>query len=158
MLDLGPRGRVVLAALWIAAQLALVGTSRGRVDGAFGYRALPSSTTVTLSLSREVASPEGVVLVAAPGGEWTVRGQDGEPRRIAWRDRVRDPVLSVLDAPVRTTDTDTTVLARVQAALDDMAVHTPDDRETLALVASVTVRTNGRDPHEVRLASPRRLP
>ena len=158
MLDLGPRGRVVLAALWIGAQLALVGTSRGRVDGAFGFRALPSSTTVTLSLSREVASSEGIVLVPAPSGEWTVRGADGEPRRVAWRDRVRDPVLSVLDVQVRTTDTEATVLARVQAALDDVARHTPDDRETVALVASVTLRSNGRDAREVRLASPRRLP
>jgi hypothetical protein len=158
MLDLGPRGRVVLAALWIGAQLALVGTSRGRVDGAYGYRALPSSTTVTLSLSREIAMPEGVVLAPAPGGEWTVRGEAGEPRRVAWRERVRDPVLSTLDVPVRTTDSEATILARVQAALDDFARHVPGDKETVALVASVTLRANGREPREVRLASPRRLP
>jgi hypothetical protein len=44
---------------------------------------------------------------------------------------------------------------RLQAALDDVASHTPDDAETRELVLDVEVRKNGREPYVARLTSAR---
>ena len=75
------------------------------------------------------------------------------PRRIRWRDRVHDPALSAFDVTIHASYGSAAQLARLQAALDDVVQHMPDDAETRALVADVTLRKNGREPVLLHLTS-----
>jgi hypothetical protein len=152
VLDLGPHARVVFAAAYFAAQGALIATAPLRPDHAFGFQMFSESSTMSIHLSRRLAS--GVA--DATGGEWIAVGPDGRPHRIAWRDRIKDPLLSNLDTTMQAAYGARAQLARIQAALDDFAANIPDDAETRAVVADVTVRKNGRDPVTIQLTSARR--
>jgi hypothetical protein len=142
VLDLGPRARVAFAAVWLAGQAALVVTASRRPDGIFGFRMFPEASTMEVRLARVTATGE----VAAPGGEWSARDASGQLRHFSWRDRVKDPVLSSLDARIFASYGTGTQLARLGRALDDVADHVPEDAETVRLVAHVTVWRNGREP------------
>jgi hypothetical protein len=149
VLDLGPRARLAFAAAWIAGQIALVVTAKMRSDAIFGFRMFPEATTMQVRLGRVTARGEQ----PAPAGEWSARDAAGQLRHFSWRDRVRDPVLSSLDARVFAGYGASTQLARLQRALDDVADHTPDDAETVRLVAHLTIWHNGRDPATSTLES-----
>ncbi len=110
----------------------------------------PESSTITIHLVRE--TPSGVVSVV--NGEWTAKDDRGLPRRYAWTDRVKDPVLRNLDVTVNAAYGAAAQLHRLKAALDDVLAHS-DDQETKALVATVSVSINGREPHDVVLRSAR---
>jgi hypothetical protein len=140
VLDLGPRARVAFAACWIAGQATLVLTAGSRADHVFGFRMFPEASTLEIRLSREF---DGHV-VPAPGGEWSARDAEGQLRHFAWHDRVRDPILSTVDAEVFASYGVDAQLARLQRALDDVADHVPEDGETTRLRADVMVRKNGR--------------
>jgi hypothetical protein len=142
--------RVVFAAAWIAAQIALVLTAGQRPDGAFGFRMFSESSTIRLSLWREV---EGGPPVHVDGGVWTARDAGGMPRRFSWYDRVKRPEMGVFDAEVSASYGAGAQLARLQLALDDVAAHLADDAETKRLLLEVVVRRNGREPYLVRLVS-----
>ncbi len=142
VLDLGPRTRVAFAAAWIAGQVALVTTARTRPDAIFGFHMFPEATTMLVRLGRVTAQGEQPVTA----GEWSARDAVGQLRHFSWRDRVHDPVLSTLDARMFAAYGARAQLARLQRALDDMADHTPEDAETVRLVARVTVWQNGHDP------------
>ncbi len=152
VVELGPRMRVAFAAAWIAVQVGLVVSAGGRADGLFGFRMFPEASTLQIQLARVTKSGER----PAAGGEWSARDLSGQLRHFAWRDRVRDPVLSSLDVRVFASSGAATQLARLQRALDDVADHIPEDEETLRLVAHVTVWQNGRDPVTTTLESPLR--
>jgi hypothetical protein len=151
VVDLGPRSHaaVAIAAAWLAGQAALVLTAGARPDHIFAFRMFPEASTLEVHLARVTRDGER----ATPGGEWSARDASGQLRHFAWRDRVRDPVLSSLDARVFASYGATTQLARLQRALDDVAEHLPEDAETLKLVAHVTVWRNGREPVRSTLES-----
>ena len=149
MLDLGPRARVVFAACWIVGQATLVLTAGARADPAFAFRMFPEASTLEIRLSREV----GGHVVPAPGGEWSARDADGQLRHFSWHDRVRDPILSAVDARVFASYGVDAQLARLQRALDDVADHVPEDGETVRLRADVVVRRNGRGEVSLPLES-----
>jgi hypothetical protein len=149
VLDRRPRARVAFAVTWIAGQVALVVTATGRPDGLFGFRMFPEASTMQVHLARVTATGE----VPIPGGEWSARDASGQLRHFSWRDRVRDPVLSSLDARVFASYGEATQLARLGHALDDLADHVPEDAETLRFVARVTVWHNGREPTTSTLES-----
>ena len=153
VVELGPRMRVAFAAAWIAVQVGLVVSAGWRADGIFGFRMFPEASTLQIQLARVTSGGQR----SAPGGEWSARDQSGQLRHFAWRDRVRDPVLSSLDVRVFAAYGAATQVARLQRALDDVVDHIPEDEETLRLVAQVTVWRNGRDPVTTTLEShPRR--
>jgi hypothetical protein len=155
VLHVGPRARVAFAACWIAGQTTLVLTAPLRPDRAFGFGMFPEASTMEIHLIREV----GGVRLTAPRGEWRARDRAGQLHGLAWRDRVRDPVLGAVDARVFASYGVDAQLSRLQRALDDVTTHIPDDAETTRLVADVTVRKNGRDPSTVTLfSSVRRVP
>jgi len=158
VLDLGSTSRAIFAAAYIATQTVLVLTAGRRPDHAFGFRMFSESATMRVTLLREVESPSGhgTMLVPSPGGTWAAHDREGTLHRFAWQDRVRDPLLSSIDVTVFASYGLSAQLARVQAALDDVAAHTPDDSETRRLVAEVTAHRNGRDAGTVRLASAER--
>jgi hypothetical protein len=149
VLDLGPRARVVLAALWIGGQASLVLTAGLRPDHIFGFRMFPEASTLETRLAREV----GGRVVPAPQGEWSAHDAAGQLRHFSWHDRVKDPVLASLDARVFASYGVDTNLARLQLALDDVADHIPEDGETVRLRADVVVRKNGGEPTSVTLES-----
>jgi hypothetical protein len=149
-LDLGRRARVVFAILWIAGQVILVLTAARRPDHVFGFRMFPEASTIEIHLSRDVATREAV---RAPRGEWSARDAFGQLRHFSWRDRVRDPVLSSIDARVFASYGVDAQLARLQRALDDVIDHVQQDQETRRLRAEVVVRKNGAEPTTVTLLS-----
>lgn len=144
---------MVFAAAWVGLQLVLVLTASRRPDGAFGFRMFPESSTIRVSLFRELG--EGG-RVPASGGAWTARDAAGAPHAFAWRDRVKRPELATFDVEMHAAYGASAQLARWQAALDDVAAHLDMDAETRRLSLDVTVRRNGREPRLVRLESPER--
>lgn len=155
--EMGPRARLAIAGVYLALQAALVLSAERRPDRAFGFRMAAESSTVVVALSRELRAPEGatdaVVVVSVKDGEWVAHDGTGKPRRIEWRDRVHEPELATFDTAVDATAGAVATVARLQAALDDVATHTPDDTETRALLADIVVQRNGREPYAVHLRS-----
>jgi hypothetical protein len=89
-------------------------------------------------------------------GGWNARDRAGTRHRIYWVDRVPYPELAIFDVTIHASYGAAAQLSRWQAALDDVARHIPDDAETLALMADVTVRRNGGAPYVVHLGSAER--
>jgi len=149
------RWRVAFGAAWLALQGVLVATAAARPDAAFGFRMFPEASTIDVHLSRRVdsTSGHGTMLVPVTDGEWIAHDKSGQPRRIKWRDRVREPALATFDRRIFASYGASAQLQRLQAALDDVATHTPDDAETRELVLEVDVRKNGREPYVVRMTS-----
>lgn len=146
-------GRIAFAVAWTGLQGGLILTASRRPDGAFGFRMFNESSTIKVSLYREIAGEDGTrTRVHVEGGMWTARDANGQLRRFAWRDRVM-PTLGVFDVEMAASYGEAAQLARWQGALDDVATHTPDDAETKRFVLDVVVRKNGREPHTVTLAS-----
>jgi hypothetical protein len=145
--------RSAFAVAFIAAQVGLVATAGRRPDGAFGFRMFNESSTVQVSLSREVVSLEApdaaLSRVPVSGGEWHAHDARGVAHTISWRDRVRRPELSVFDVEMSAAYGANAQLARWTAALDDVASHLDHDAETRRLVLDVTVRRNGGEPETV---------
>jgi hypothetical protein len=141
--------RVVFAVLWIAGQLALVLSAGARPDHIFGFRMFPEASTLEIHLWRETTGGR----IRAARGEWSARDATGQLRHFSWRDRVRDPILSSVDARVFASYGVDAQLARLGHALDDVADHVPEDAETRRLVAEVVVRRNGGEPRTIVLSS-----
>jgi hypothetical protein len=149
--------RVVVAALWVGLQIGLVITADRRPDAAFGFRMFAESSTMKVSLYREVVGEDGRrVRVHVDDGVWSARDAGGLVRRFAWTDRVRRRELAVFDTEVSAHYSAAAMLARLQAALDDLATHVPDDADTRRFLLDVTIRRNAREPYVVHLASPER--
>jgi hypothetical protein len=158
--ELGPRARVAFTASYLSLQALLIGTAGRRPEHAFGFQMFSESCTARLTLLREIDAPSGhgTVLVPAYHGEWTAEGVDGARHRFEWRDRVQAPLLSTFDVTFEAGYGQSAELARVEAALDDVAAHLEGDAETRRLVVDVTLRRNGHEPTVVRLTSPPRSP
>jgi hypothetical protein len=157
----GAWGRTAFAAAWILGQLALVVTADARPDAAFGFRMFQESSTIHVHFLREVdaMAAHGTSLVPVRDGTWVARDSEGTPHRFSWKDRVHEPTLSTFDRTFHASYGADAQLARLGAALDDVASHTlspRDDAETHALVLQITIRRNGRGPRTVTLRSPRR--
>ena len=134
---------------WIAGQAALVLTASLRPDHIFGFRMFPEASTIEIHLSRDA----GAGFARTPRGEWSARDASGQLRHFSWHDRVRDPLLSALDARVFASYGVDAQLARLQRALDDVMDHAGEDDETHQLRADVVVRKNGGAPVVVTLLS-----
>ncbi len=145
--------RVALVAAWIALQAALVLTGSKRADAAFAFRMFPESSTISISLSRELATG---VTVPIEEGRWVGHDAQGVPHDLAWSNRVKDPILSSLGQANNASYGVDAQLSRLQAALDDVSLHLEGDAETRAIIATVTVRKNGHDPYVVALTSKKR--
>jgi hypothetical protein len=155
VIDLGPKSRVVFAAAYFAAQAVLIGTSGKRPDHAFGFQMFSESSTLSIHLMRKVDSVtgHGTTLVDVHDGEWIARDSRGKEHRFSFRDRVKEPGLTIFDTTIHASYGADAQLARIKAALDDVAAHVPEDSETRALVADVTVRKNGKEPVVIQLTS-----
>ncbi|MDB4941509.1 MAG: hypothetical protein JWP97_1043 [Labilithrix sp.] len=150
--------RLAVATVWVLVQVGLVLTASRRVDALCGFRIVPESSKVKVALFREVAEGDGGrTRIHVEDGVWSARDAGGLRRRFAWTDRVRRRELALLDQDVVLEGTAAATLAHLQAALDDVAAHLPDDADTHRLLLDVTVQRNGREPYVAHLASPERL-
>lgn len=160
--SLPPRGpahnwRILFAAGWIAVQLGLIATAGRRYDGAFGFRMFSESATILPVLYREVEGPNGTrEKVHVSDGVWGAKNVEGRVHRFSWYDRAGTPFW-VFDREQNAGYGSATQLARLQAALDDVATHVNDDAETLRFDLDVTVKRNGREPVVHHLQSRERI-
>jgi hypothetical protein len=140
--------RLAFCVAWIALQGALILTASQRADAAFGFRMFAESSTITAELSREVEAPSGhgTITVPVKDGEWVVRGPDGHPRSIRWRDRVIEPNLAAFGVTMHASYSAAAQVERWHAALDDVAAHLAEDTETKELQLDLVVRKNGHEP------------
>jgi hypothetical protein len=145
-LDLDVRGRTLFAALYLALQAGLVLSSPLRPDGVFSFQMFNESSTILIRLGRRVSTPEGERNVPV-NGPWS-----------AWNERVKDPILGTVGREVHASYGVEAQLFRLQKALDDVASHLDHDTETVALLADVEVRRNGRPPVVRHFESARRIP
>jgi hypothetical protein len=143
--------------VWLGAQIALVLTAARRPDGAFGFQMFADSSTVKVALYREVIGADGErARVHVDDGVWSAGDAGGLRRRFAWTDRVRRRELATFDTETSAKYGAAAQLTRLQAALDDVATHTPDDADTRRFLLDVTLRRNGREPEVHHLASAER--
>jgi len=146
-------GRIAFALAWIGLQGGLILTANRRPDGAFGFRMFSESTTIKVSLYREVIGPDGErTRVHVEDGKWSARDGAGQMRRFDWHDRVM-PNLAVFDIEWAASYGEAAQLERWKGALDDVFAHTSEDVETKRLVLDVVVKRNGHEPHTVTLES-----
>ena len=146
--------RAGFVGLWVAIQAALVLTADRRVDGLFGFRALTEASSFKAALFREVIGQDGKrTRIHVEDGVWTANDSGGLRRRFAWSDRVRRHELVILDREAPADVSAAATVARLQAALDDLATHTPDDADTRRFLLEVTIRQNGGEPYVAHLAS-----
>ncbi|MEA2751534.1 MAG: hypothetical protein QOI41_5677 [Myxococcales bacterium] len=149
--------RVVFAFVWVTTQIALVITADRRPDAAFGFRMFSESSTLKLALYREVIGDDGQpARIHVDDGVWSARDGAGASHRHAWNERVRRQELATFDIEMNAKYGVDAQLARLQAALDDLATHVPEDAETRRFMLDVTVRKNAREPYVVHLASAER--
>ena len=142
------------AIAWLGVQSALVLTADRRVDAAFAFRMFGESSTIRMALYREVVGEDGKRnRVHVDDGVWAANDAGGLRRRFAWTDRVRRYELARFDVETSAKYGVEATLARLQAALDDVATHTADDADTRRFLLDVTVRRNGREPYVVHLTS-----
>ncbi|CAN5796624.1 hypothetical protein BH11MYX4_BH11MYX4_51290 [soil metagenome] len=152
-------GRVFFAVAWLGVQVALVLTADRRIDAAFGFRMFVESSSIRMSLYRDVTGADGTrTRVHVDDGVWSANDAGGLRRRFAWSDRVRRYELAIFDRETSAKYGAAATLARLQAALDDVSTHTADDAETRRFLLYVTVRRNGREPYVVHLTSAERAP
>lgn len=143
--------RVLFAIAWIGVQLVLIVTAARRPDGAFGFRMFNESSSITLALYRETEGGR----VHVENGVWGAKSLDGRVHRFSWYDRV--PHYWVFDQEMAASYGAATQVQRLQAALDDVAAHVPEDAETTRFLLDVTVRRNGREPVVQHLMSRERI-
>lgn len=148
ILDLGPRLRAGFALAYVTLMLVVVVTGQQRPDHAFGFQMFNESSNMNIHLYRRVRGShrleplrDGVLRERTRHGVEVVR----------WGDRVRDPVLGVLERPVHAKYGLAGQLYRLEFALDEFASRVPRGGTTTGIVAIVLAEHNGRPPHEVRL-------
>lgn len=157
-MDLGVAGRTVLAVVYLLVQVALLISASARPDGLFAFRMFNESSTISIELLRRVRLSDGSSVLVATNGKWEGRDASGIVHAVSWNDRVRDPIIGTLGRPVHAAYGVDAQLFRLQRALDDVACSTPEDRDTLALLARVQVVRNGHQRFEKLLESSRPRP
>jgi len=156
LLDLPRKARAPFFCAYLAAQLVILARAQRSPDFVFGFQMFNASSNMTISLFREVRHKGRRKLVPVRAGTWEAKDERGTTHTFRWQDRVHDGVLGTLDASVHASYGLDAQLYRLQFALEDVASHTPEDRETEALIAHVETLKNGRDRGEVHLRANRR--
>jgi hypothetical protein len=138
---MSPRGRRLAAICIVAAQVGLIVRAYSAPIDTFGFQMFPESSQWQADIFRVL--PDGTridVREPWPGGYRWERLVDarglGSPSTLHHADAGLDATMRLLDA-----------------ALDWVAANTPDDHETAALVAEVTLIHNGRTATRLVLES-----
>jgi hypothetical protein len=147
--------RAAFAVGFFGLELAVIAWGQRAPDHVFGFQMFNESSRITIHLKREVRRQEAVTLVPVPRGTWRAPNRDGAMVKYNWQSRVRYFPLTALEQDVHASYGLRAQLFRLQAALEDMASHIPEDTTTLALVADVETLHNGLPGPTVRLRAQR---
>src|SRR5437868_10746652 len=154
-LDLPLKARAPFFIGYLCVQVAILIHAQRSPDLVFGFQMFNASSEMKITLLREVRRKGRTRLVPINDGTWQAKDARGVKRDFHWQDRVRDGVLGTLDRYVHASYGLEAQLFRLQLALDDVASHIVDDRETEALVAVVDTIKNGHEQQPVRLRAAR---
>ncbi len=136
-------------------ELAGIAWGQRAPDHALGFQMFNESSRLTIHLYREVKQKRRRVLLPLPDGNWQAPDANGRLRSYSWHDRVRYFPLNTLEQSMHARYGLAAQLFHLQAALEDVARHIPDDTTTLALVADVDTIRNGVAGGRVRLRAER---
>jgi len=143
--------RAAFVVLFFGLELVGIAWGQRTPDHVLGFQMFNETSRLTIHLFREVQKKRKRVLVAVPDGHWQAPDADGKLRAYAWQDRVQYWPLNVLETSVHARYGLDGQLFHLQAALDDMVRHIPEDTATLALVAKVETLRNGVAGPELQL-------
>jgi hypothetical protein len=135
--------RAAFVTLFFGLELAGIAWAQRTPDHVLGFQMFNESSQMTIHLFREVEDKRKRLLLPVPGGRWQAPDASGTLRDYAWQGRVRYKPLTYVETSVDAKYGLSAQLARLQAALDDVVRHIPDDASTLALVAQVDTVKNG---------------
>ena len=130
--------------VFFGLELAGIAWGQRAPDHVLGFQMFNETSRLTIHLFREVKQKRRRVLVPVPDGRWRAPDPSGRLRDYAWQERVRYSPLDVLETSVHARYGLAAQLFHLQAALDDVVQHLPDDTTTLALVARVDTLQNGK--------------
>jgi hypothetical protein len=145
------RWRVLFIVVFFGLELAGIAWGQRTPDHALGFQMFNESSRLNIHLFREVQGKKRRALVAVQGGHWLAPDPSGTQREYAWRDRVRFFPLDTLDTDLHAPYGLSAQLFHLQAALEDVAAHIPNDMRTRALVAEVETSKNRVPGPSVRL-------
>lgn len=153
LLDLGPRASLAFVLGFFALELYGIAWGQRAPDHVLGFQMFNEASRLEVHLFREVRSKGKTKrkLVRVLQGHWQAPDSAGNLRDYHWGDRVRYWPLWALDRQVPAKYGRAAQLFRLQAALNDVAAHIPEDTQTLALVAEVATSLNGAPSETVRL-------
>jgi hypothetical protein len=154
LFDLKPNGRALFVVAFLGLELSAIAWGLRAPDHVAAFQMFNESSSLTVQLYREVQRKRRRVLVPVADGKWQARDPSGTQRDFSWHDRVKYEPLSKLGVRVHASYGLSAQLFRLQAALDDVAAHIPQDTQTRALVAVVEATHNGR-PRTIRLRAER---
>jgi hypothetical protein len=155
LLDLKPASRGLFVLLFLVVQVAGIGWGQRAPDHVLGFQMFNESSRIHVELFREVERKRGRVLLAVPDGRWQARDAAGKLRDHAWQDRVKSSRLSTFGVWMHANYGLDAQLFRLQAALDDVAAHIPEDKQTRALVLVIEAMHNGRPARTIQLRAER---
>jgi hypothetical protein len=153
-LDLKPKGRAAFVIVFLGLEAFAITWGLRAPDHVLAFQMFNESSSLTVELFREVQRKRRRVLVPVVDGKWQARDAAGVLRDFSWQDRVKYEPLNRLGVSVHASYGLSAQLFRLQAALDDVASHIPDDTQTRALVAVVQASHNGR-PKTIQLRAER---
>jgi hypothetical protein len=146
MLDLGPRGRTLVLAVFFGGEALLIATAPLRTDRSYGFRMFPEASSITLHVQRRLGSGE---LVDLTDGRWTAKDCQGSEHPFVWSKMVLSPAPARFDRSVSAPYGTENEVQRAADALRWVSDHTPTDCETRAFVVRVEQRKNGRPLSDV---------
>lgn len=155
LLDLPLHARAPFFFGYLSVQVAILIYAQQSPDLVFGFQMFNASSEMKITLLRQVRRKGRSRLAPISDGAWQAKDARGAAHDFHWQDRIHDGVLGTLDRYVHASYGLDAQLFRLQFALNDVAAHIPDDRETEALVAVVDTIKNGREQKQVRLRAAR---
>ena len=137
--------------VFFGGQVAVIAGSYVRGDRLGGYQMFAETTYFTARLYRVTAEGKREL---ARGGAWRARDSAGGNLTYHWGRLVDDFKLDRLERRTRAKIGIGTTLKFFQDALDYVAIHIPEDRETSRLELVVEYETASGKRGEARLTSP----
>lgn len=148
---MAPFARAAFVVAFFGLELAGIAWGQRAPDHVLGFQMFNETSRLTIHLFREVERNRKRVLLPVADGRWKAPDANGKLRDYAWQDRVRYSPLDVLEKSVHARYGLAGQLFHLQAALDDVVRHIPDDESTRALVAKVDTMKNGAPGPQLQL-------
>ena len=153
---MAPFARAAFVAAFFGLELTGIAWGQRAPDHVLGFQMFSETSYLTIHLFREVNRDHRRVLLPISDGHWQAPDATGRLHDYVWQDRVRYDPLNVLETRVYARYGLAAQLFRLQAALQDVVHHIPEDTVTLALVAKVETLHNTQPgpQQELRAAKP----